>query len=156
MVPLVDDVAVVFEIDVVVGLRRLVAHTELGDESRVVGALVVEDLFGRVPVHDRLQHGAQEAAVAVGLVLRARRHRVRDITKDAVVADQRREVGRPQVVHHLNPHTPLILVHHQLDRCSDGMMASIQQLTRERLNVDATRCNITIIRREMIIETNED
>ena len=105
--PLVDDVTIVFEIDVIVGLGRLVADAEFGDEARIVGALVVEDLFARVPVHDRFEHGAQEAAVAVGLVLRARRHRVGDITEDAVVADQRRKVGRFQVVHHL--------IHHQIN-----------------------------------------
>ena len=42
---------------------------------------VVEDLLGGVPVHDDLEHRAEEPAVAVRLVLRARGHRVRNVAE---------------------------------------------------------------------------
>jgi hypothetical protein len=81
VVPLVAYVPVVLVADVVVGVRKLVADLELGDETGEVCALIVVGLLVAVPAHDRVKHGAQEATEPVGLVLCARSHHVRDITK---------------------------------------------------------------------------
>lgn len=82
VVPLVADMSVVFIANVVVGIRKLVADFKLGDKTREVCALIVVSLLVAVPAHDGVKHGAQEATEPVGLILSARSHHVRDITKD--------------------------------------------------------------------------
>ena len=51
-----------------------------------------------MPLHDDLQHGAEEPAVPARLVLCAAGDGVRDVAEAAVKADQRGEVGRLQHV----------------------------------------------------------
>ena len=79
--PLEAHMPVVLIVDMIAPLVLLVGDPELGDESGEEGALSLEDLLGAVPVHHRLQHGAEEAAVARGLVLRAGRERVGDVAE---------------------------------------------------------------------------
>ena len=109
--PLVADVSVVLVVDVVVRLVLAVlvggGHPELGHEPGITHAFLVEDVLGGVPPHDDLEHGGEEASVAVRLVLRAGGDGVRDVAEDAVEADQRREVGRLEEVDDLHKTFPI-------------------------------------------------
>ena len=111
VVPLVADVSVVLVVDVVVGLVLAVlvggGHPELGHEPGIPDALLLEDVLRGVPPHDDLEHGGEEASVAVRLVLRAGGDGVRDVAEYAVEADQRREVGRLEEVDDLHKTFPI-------------------------------------------------
>ena len=52
-----------------------------------------------MPFADGLQHKGHESAVSRRLVLRALGQRQRHVAKETIEADQRREVGRLQIVH---------------------------------------------------------
>lgn len=62
---------VVLVVQVISHIAGCVFLAENGEEARETGAFLLVDLLVAVPTHQVIQHGAQEATVAVGLTLRA-------------------------------------------------------------------------------------
>ncbi len=106
VMPLVTHVSIVLVVQLLLlvrlGLSGVERIAEYGQKARMIAALLFEQVRVGVPRHHGLQETKQKAAITACLVVRETCDRVGDVREDAIVADDRAEIGRLEAVYDLN------------------------------------------------------
>jgi len=106
VVPLVTHVSIVLIVQLLLlvrlGLCGAERIAEYGQKARMIAAFLFEHVRIGVPCHHSLQETKQKATIATRFVVSETCDRVGNVREDAIVADDRAEVGRLEAVYDLN------------------------------------------------------